>query len=49
MRLNITHYCYYILFFNVQDEPEITAVSRSGRIIKKSSKLLGFESSDIRE
>lgn len=35
--------------FDVQDEPEITAVSRSGRIIKKSSKLLGFESSDIRK
>ncbi|CAH1737337.1 unnamed protein product [Aphis gossypii] len=31
------------------NEPEITAVSRSGRIIKKSSKLLGFESSDIQE
>jgi len=30
-------------------EQEITAVSRSGRIIKKSSKLLGFESSDIQE
>ncbi|XP_025416543.1 HMG box-containing protein 4 isoform X3 [Sipha flava] len=30
-------------------EPEIPAVSRSGRIIKKSTKLLGFESSDIQE
>ncbi|XP_050440866.1 HMG box-containing protein 4 [Adelges cooleyi] len=31
------------------NEPEVTAVSRSGRIIKKSSKLLGFQSSDISE
>jgi len=30
------------------DELEITAVSRSGRIIKKSTKLLDFESSDSR-
>lgn len=34
--------------FDVIDEPEVTAVSRSGRIIKKSSKLLGFESSESR-
>ncbi|XP_060866616.1 HMG box-containing protein 4 isoform X1 [Metopolophium dirhodum] len=31
------------------NEPEVTAVSRSGRIIKRSSKLLGFESSDLPE
>jgi len=45
------HYTIILKFclFNVQDEPEVTAVSRSGRIIKKSSKLLGFESSDIRK
>lgn len=35
-------------YLNFTDEPEITAVSRSGRIIKKSLKLLGFESSDLR-
>lgn len=34
--------------FDVADEPEVTAVSRSGRIIKRSSKLLGFESSELR-
>lgn len=31
------------------NEPEVTAVSRSGRIIKKSSKLLGFESSELQD
>ncbi|KAL5242611.1 hypothetical protein ACI65C_010021 [Semiaphis heraclei] len=36
----VQHYFY---------ELEVTAVSRSGRIIKKSSKLLGFESSDSQE
>lgn len=39
-----------LFLFNVMlsDEPEIPAVSRSGRVIKKSTKLLDFEFSDSR-
>ncbi|XP_050522465.1 HMG box-containing protein 4 [Daktulosphaira vitifoliae] len=33
----------------ISGDPEVTAVSRSGRIIKKSTKLLDFESSDLNE
>lgn len=43
LMISVTRVCIVCI-----GEPEVPAVSRSGRIIKKSTKLLGFESSDIR-